>query len=113
MLRSLRSGTTRRTVTGLHLPSPTPSVRKHRDAVNGTGVYINRLVLGDVSLLNSPQKRNPEYKGKWYAPMIDNPAYKGEWAARKIPNPDFFEDLTPIKSLQKIVGLFDNMSDIY
>ena len=45
MLRSLRSGTTRRTVTGLHLPSLTPSVRKHPDAVNGTGVYTNRLVL--------------------------------------------------------------------
>lgn len=35
--------------------------------------------------------------------MIDNPAYKGEWAPRKISNPDYFEDLTPVKSLNKIV----------
>jgi hypothetical protein len=35
--------------------------------------------------------------------MIDNPAYKGVWAPRKIPNPDYFEDLTPVKSLNKIV----------
>lgn len=48
-------------------------------------------------------KANPDYKGKWYAPMIDNPAYKGPWAPRKIPNPDYFEDLTPVKSLPKIV----------
>lgn len=51
-----------------------------------------------------PNKANPLYKGKWYAPMIDNPAYKGEWAPRKIANPDYFEDLTPVKSLEKIVG---------
>ena len=37
--------------------------------------------------------------------MIDNPAYKGEWAPRKILNPDYFEDLTPAKSLNKIVSL--------
>ena len=36
--------------------------------------------------------------------MIDNPAYKGEWAPRKIANPDYFEDLTPVKSLNKIVS---------
>jgi hypothetical protein len=36
--------------------------------------------------------------------MIDNPAYKGEWAPRKIPNPAYFEDLTPVKSLEKIVS---------
>jgi hypothetical protein len=35
--------------------------------------------------------------------MIDNPAYKGEWAPRKIPNPNHYEDLTPVKSLDKIV----------
>ncbi|KAI0249552.1 Calreticulin family-domain-containing protein [Lactifluus subvellereus] len=48
---------------------------------------------------------NPQYKGKWFAPMIDNPAYKGVWAPRKIPNPDYFEDLTPVKSLNKIGGV--------
>ncbi|KAJ3930798.1 MAG: Calreticulin family-domain-containing protein [Lentinula lateritia] len=52
-----------------------------------------------------PMKANPAYKGKWYAPMIDNPAYKGEWAPRKIANPDFFEDLTPVRSLSKIGGV--------
>jgi len=50
-------------------------------------------------------KRNPDYKGKWSAPFIDNPAYKGVWAPRKIPNPDFFEDLTPVASLDKIGGV--------
>jgi len=37
--------------------------------------------------------------------MIDNPEYKGEWAPRKIANPNFFEDLTPVKSLSKIGGV--------
>lgn len=40
-------------------------------------------------------KKNPEYKGKWTAPLIDNPDYKGPWAPRKIANPDYFEDKTP------------------
>ena len=53
----------------------------------------------------APMKVNPEYKGKWYAPMIDNPAYKGVWAPRKIANPAYFEDLTPVKSLNKIGGV--------
>lgn len=35
--------------------------------------------------------------------MIDNPKYKGEWAPQKIANPAYFEDLTPVKSLAKIV----------
>ncbi|PPQ79868.1 hypothetical protein CVT25_002924 [Psilocybe cyanescens] len=52
-----------------------------------------------------PFKSNPAYKGKWTAPQIANPAYKGPWAPRKIPNPDFFEDLTPVKSLSKIGGV--------
>ncbi|KAG8219394.1 Calreticulin family-domain-containing protein [Butyriboletus roseoflavus] len=52
-----------------------------------------------------PFKANPKYKGKWYAPMIDNPAYKGEWAPRKIPNPGYFEDLEPVKHLNKIGGV--------
>ena len=37
--------------------------------------------------------------------MIDNPAYKGEWAPRKIANPAYFEDNTPVKSLNKIVRM--------
>lgn len=51
----------------------------------------------------SPKKANPKYKGKWYAPMIDNPEYKGEWKPRQIANPGFFEDLEPVKQLDKIV----------
>lgn len=39
--------------------------------------------------------RNPDYKGKWTAPMIDNPAYKGPWAPRKIANPNYFVDDKP------------------
>lgn len=52
-----------------------------------------------------PFKANAEYKGKWFAPMIDNPAYKGEWAPRKIANPNYFQDLTPVKSLKPIVRI--------
>lgn len=48
-------------------------------------------------------KNNPNYKGRWSAPLIDNPDYKGPWAPRKIPNPNYFEDPTPVKSLPKIV----------
>jgi calnexin len=39
--------------------------------------------------------RNPAYKGKWSAPLIDNPEYKGVWAPRKIANPNYYEDKTP------------------
>lgn len=52
-----------------------------------------------------PYKANPKYKGKWYAPMIDNPEYKGEWKPRRIPNPGYFQDLEPVKSLNKIGGV--------
>ena len=48
---------------------------------------------------------NPDYKGKWSAPMIDNPAYQGIWAPRKIPNPDYFEDNDPFKSMTPIVSV--------
>ncbi len=30
--------------------------------------------------LANPTKKNPAYKGKWKALMIDNPAYHGVWA---------------------------------
>lgn len=66
----------------------------------------NHLPQCLIDWLSSPFKANPAYKGKWYAPQIDNPAYKGVWAPRKIPNPAYFEDLTPVKSLAKIVRLF-------
>jgi hypothetical protein len=91
-------------VTGSLLPLPTPSAQKHLDAVNGNGMYLLCYVVQPRSHFDSPYKANPNYKGKWYAPLIDNPAYKGEWAPRKIPNPDYFEDLTPVKSLSKIVS---------
>jgi hypothetical protein len=53
----------------------------------------------------SPTKPNPNYKGKWYASLVDNPAYKGVWAPRKIRNPGFFEDKAPAQSLHKIGGV--------
>jgi hypothetical protein len=46
---------------------------------------------------------NPEYKGKWRAPLIDNPNYQGKWSPRKIQNPDFFEDNNPFARLTPIV----------
>lgn len=106
MLRGLRNGMMRKTVTGLLPPSPTLSARKLRVAASGSGTCdpVQTRPLAD-NISHSPYKANPAYKGKWYAPMIDNPEYKGEWAPRKIANPDFFEDLTPVKSLNKIVCL--------
>lgn len=58
-----------------------------------------------LNAFSSPYKPNPDYKGKWYAPLVDNPAYIGEWSPRKIANPDYFEDLTPVKSLVDIGGV--------
>lgn len=55
-------------------------------------------------LTSRPMKKNPAYKGKWYAPMIDNPAYKGVWSPRKISNPDYFEDNHP-SNFEKMVSL--------
>lgn len=48
---------------------------------------------------------NPDYKGKWSAPMIENPLYQGIWKPRTIPNPDFFEDNDPYKSMTPIVSV--------
>ena len=49
--------------------------------------------------------------------MMANPDYKGKWAPRNIPNPDYFEDLTPFKSLKPFdsIGfeLWTLSSDIY
>lgn len=96
---------TRKMVTGSRLLFPTPSVTKPLVVASGSGNKFDPLLLlaNPNTLICSPYKPNPLYKGKWYAPMIDNPDYKGEWAPRKIPNPDYFEDLTPVKSLNKIV----------
>src|SRR5258706_3271528 len=76
------------------------------DAIVGSGTLSHAAVL-DCSLTIdfSPTKPNPDYKGKWYAPLVDNPAYKGVWAPRKIPNPGFFEDKAPVQSLHKIGGV--------
>ncbi len=94
----------RKTVTGSHPPLPTQFALRLQVAASGNGKLFV-LFKGDVIInARSPNKANPAYKGKWYAPMIDNPAYIGEWAPRKVPNPDFFEDSTPVKSLSKIVS---------
>ena len=53
----------------------------------------------------SPTKPNPNYKGKWLAPLIDNPAYKGLWTPRRTHNPGFFEDKTPAQSVHEICSV--------
>jgi len=76
--------------------------------VLGHGTLSHVALFGlfaDFCIDFSPTKPNPEYKGKWYAPLVDNPAYKGVWAPRKIPNPGYFEDKTPVQSLHKIGGV--------
>lgn len=96
---------TRKMVIGSRLLFLTPSVTKPLVVASGNGNKLFSLLLfaSPNTLVYSPYKPNPLYKGKWFAPMIDNPEYKGEWTPRKIPNPDYFEDLTPVKSLNKIV----------
>ena len=44
-----------------------------------------------VRRVEAPRQAHPDYKGKWYPPLVDNPAYKGPWAPRKIPNPNTTE----------------------
>jgi calnexin len=46
---------------------------------------------------------NPEYKGKWRAPLLDNPNYQGKWTPRRIENPEYFEDNNPFSRLTPIV----------
>jgi len=41
--------------------------------------------------------RNPEFRGKWKAPIIHNPAYQGKWKPHRIHNPNYFQDLKPYK----------------
>lgn len=69
------------------------------------GLFFCQFLLLVLTIVVSPFKANPDYKGKWYAPMIDNPAYIGEWAPRKIANPAYFEDNNPVTSLRKIGGV--------
>jgi hypothetical protein len=38
-------------------------------------VFAVRMLKG----FPQPNKSNPAFKGKWYAPLIDNPLYKGIW----------------------------------
>ncbi|XP_011690210.1 PREDICTED: calnexin [Wasmannia auropunctata] len=61
-------------------------------------------------------KKNPRYKGKWLAPLINNPNYKGKWKPRLIHNPDYFNDEHPFKMLPiNAVGfeLWSMSPDIY
>ena len=92
---------------GDYIPPTIPNPKC--DAVSGCGEWKRYVLTGvgeeRIPYLNfSPYKANPDYKGKWYAPLIPNPAYKGPWAPRQIPNPAYFEDKTPIKSLPQIVS---------
>ena len=56
-----------------------------------------------------PNKRNPDYKGKWVPELIDNPKYSGVWAPRRIANPDYFEDKQPYKMVP-IVSVTNNLA---
>lgn len=61
-------------------------------------------------------KKNPRYKGKWLAPLINNPNYKGKWKPRLIHNPDYFNDEHPFKMLPiSAIGfeLWSMSPDIY
>ncbi|XP_011871411.1 PREDICTED: calnexin isoform X2 [Vollenhovia emeryi] len=61
-------------------------------------------------------KKNPRYKGKWLAPLVNNPNYKGKWKPRLIHNPDFFNDEHPFRMLPiSAVGfeLWSMSPDIY
>ncbi|XP_011137857.1 calnexin isoform X2 [Harpegnathos saltator] len=61
-------------------------------------------------------KKNPRYKGKWLAPLINNPNYKGKWKPRLIHNPDYFNDEHPFEMLPiSAVGfeLWSMSPDIY
>jgi len=49
-------------------------------------------------------KKNPNYKGKWTAPLIDNPEYKGVWKPARIANPNYFKDASPSK-FEKMGGI--------
>ncbi|KAG7212568.1 hypothetical protein KM043_012868 [Ampulex compressa] len=40
-------------------------------------------------------KKNPRYKGRWKAPLINNPNYKGKWKPKLIHNPHYFNDEHP------------------
>lgn len=108
MPKSRRNGMMRKTVTGF---PPTVANPKCSEGP-GCGEWKRCVVFSYpaefeqlIMFLSRPFKVNPDYKGKWYAPMIDNPAYKGEWAPKKIPNPDWFEDLTPINSRYMQTGI--------
>ncbi|EZA54227.1 Calnexin [Ooceraea biroi] len=61
-------------------------------------------------------KKNPRYKGKWLAPLVNNPNYKGKWKPKLIHNPDYFNDEHPFRMLPiAAVGfeLWSMSPDIY
>lgn len=68
--------------------------------VPGCGPYKQRM------------KKNPRYKGKWLAPLINNPNYKGKWKPKLIHNPEYFNDEHPFKMLP-IVCEQQNIFQLY
>jgi len=42
-----------------------------------------------------PTIKNPNFRGKWRAPLIDNPAFKGVWKPQEIENPAYYEETNP------------------
>lgn len=77
------------TVTGLLPRSPTLLAKLLQVADLGSDQKSPTVSLSypqlnrDVRLI-SLACNAAEYKGKWFAPLIDNPDYKGPWAPRKI-----------------------------
>ncbi|XP_020285185.1 calnexin isoform X1 [Pseudomyrmex gracilis] len=61
-------------------------------------------------------KKNPRYKGKWLAPLVNNPDYKGKWKPKLIHNPDYYNDEHPFR-MQPIMAvgfeLWSMSPDIY
>jgi len=73
---------TRKMVSGPHLPLPTQSTRDHgsqrfvcvETLIDGILQYVLELICLLTLGVTSWQKiKNPNYSGKWKAPLIDNP----------------------------------------
>ena len=81
------------TVTGLLLRSRTLLAKLLQVADLGSDQKSPTVSLSSSQLIRDVRLISlacdvAEYKGKWFAPLIDNPDYKGPWAPRKISYAD-------------------------
>ncbi|KAL0412920.1 UNVERIFIED_CONTAM: Calreticulin [Sesamum radiatum] len=110
MPKSLRTGMMRRMASGQLQPFPTLSTRAHGSQrfVNSQLSFIgivNKMTL-ITSLFQCQKIKNPNYKGKWKAPMIDNPDFKDDPDLYVYPNLKYVGiELWQVKS----GTLFDNV----